>query len=249
MHGVHVHLGEQRHGSSNYQRNENIMGLAKLAYVAGPYKPCDVGGEVRPPKAVNNVCSCGEVSMMSSGVVSGGENCWSFVAVNDYFVTTLWIPSPKTAIYLEDVFGVPQEGGVSSIGKSRRMFSGLEPFVNRSQMVVGVAGSVGSGEKVVGEWWFVGDGIGDVCLRRSRTWNLQFERVEKVHEPVDLVNPIIELRVFHGLSIFIGRLLWSSGEAVGAMLSTRDMNEGKVEQKDRDDPTIHAGGRGKVGIC
>ena len=169
---------------------------------------------------------------MSGGVVSGGKNCRSFVAVNDYFVTTLWIPSPKTAIYLEEVFGVPQEGGVSGIGKSWRTFGGLEPFANASQMVVGAVGSVRSGEKVIGEWWFVGDGIGDVCLRWSRTWNLRFEQVEKVHEPVDLVNPIIKLRVFRGLSIFIGRLLWSSGEAVGAMSSTGDMNEGEVEQKD-----------------
>ena len=115
-------------------------------------------------------------------------------------------------------------------------------------MVVGVVGSVRSGEKVIGEWWFVGDGIGDVCRGRSRTRNLRFEGVEKVHKPVDLVNPIVELRVFHGFSIFIGRLLWSSGEAVGAMSSTGDMNEGKVEQKDRDDPTIHAGGWGEVGI-
>ena len=144
MHGVHVHLGEQRSGSSDYRRNEDITGLAKLAYVAGPYEPCDIGGEVWPPKAVNDVCSCREISMMS-----GGENCWSFVAVDDYFVTTLRIPAPKTAIDLEKVFGVLQEGGVSGIGKSRRTFGGLEPFANTSQMVVGAAGSVGSGEKVV----------------------------------------------------------------------------------------------------
>ena len=56
------------------------MGLVKLAYVAGPYEPCDVGGKVGPPKAVDDVCSCGEVSVMS-----GGENCWSFVTVDDYF--------------------------------------------------------------------------------------------------------------------------------------------------------------------
>ena len=102
MHGVHVHFGEQRSGSSDYWRNEDITSLAKLAYVAGPYEPCDVGGEVWPPKAVDDVCSCGEVSMMS-----GGENCWSLVAVDDYFMTTLRIPSPKTAIDLEEVFGVP----------------------------------------------------------------------------------------------------------------------------------------------
>ena len=69
-----------------------------------------------------------------------------------------------------------------------------------------------------------------------------------MHEPIDLVNPIVELRVFRRFSIFIGRLLWLLGEAVGTMSSTGDMNEGEVEQKDRDDPTIHAGGRGEVGI-
>ena len=61
-----------------------------------------------------------------------------------------------------------------------------------------------------------------------------------MHEPIDLVNPIVKLRVLRGFSICIGRLLWSAGEAVGAMSSTRDMNEGEVEQKDQDDPMIHA---------
>ena len=241
MHGVHVHFGEQRSGSSDYRRNEHITGLAKLAYVAGPYEPCNVSGEVRPPKAVGDMCSCGKISVMSSG-----ENCWSFVAVDDYFMTTLQIPSPKTAIDLEEVFSVPQKGG---IGESRRTFGGLEPFANASQMVVGAAGSIGSGEKVVGERWFVSDSVRDVCRGSSRTWKLQFEWVEKMHEPIDLVNPIVELWVLHGFSIFISRLLQSSGEAIRAMSSTGDMNKGEVEQKDRDDPTIHAGGRGEVGIC
>ena len=232
MHGVHVHLGEQRSGSSDYRRNEDVTSLAKLTYVAGPYEPCDVGGEVRPPKAVDDVCSCGEVSVMSGGVVSGGENSWSLVAVDDYFMTTLRIPSPKTTIDLEEVFGVPQEGGVSGIGKSQRTFGGLEPCANASQMVVGTAGSIGSGEKVVCERRFVSDGVGDVCRGSSRTWDLRFERIEKMHEPVDLVNPIVELRVLRGFSLFIGSLLRLSGEAVGAMSSTGDMNEGEVEQKD-----------------
>ena len=118
----------------------------KLTYVAGPYEPCNVGGEVRPPKAVSDVCPCGKVSVMS-----GGEDCQSFVTVDDYFMMTLQIPSPKMAIYLEEVFGILQESGVCGIGKSWRTFGGLEPFANMSRMVIGVAGSIGSGEKVVGE--------------------------------------------------------------------------------------------------
>ena len=201
----------------------------KLTYVASPYEPCDVSGEVRPPKAVDDVCSCGEISMMSGGIMSSSKNCWSFVTVDDYFMMALRILFPKMAIYLEEVFGIPQESGIRGIGGSQRKFGGLKPFANVSQMVVGVVGSVGLGEKVVGEQWFVGDGVGDVCWGWSWTWNLRFEWVEKVHEPVDLVNPIIELRVFHGFSIFISRLLQSSGEAVGAMSSTGNVNEGKVE--------------------
>ena len=240
MHGVHVHLGEQRSRQrSDYWRNEDVAGLAKLTYVAGPDEPCNVGGEVRSPKAVNDVCSCGEVSVMSSG-----ENCWSFVTVDDYFMTTLQIPFPKMAIYLKEVFGILQESGICGIGESRRMFSGLEPFANASQMVIGMAGSIRSGEKVIGERWFVGDGVGDVCQGCSHTWNLWFEQVEKVHEPIDLVNPIVKLRVFRRFSIFIGRLLRSVGEAIGAMLSTRDVDEGEVEQQDGDNPAIHAGGWG-----
>ena len=71
MHGVHVHLGKQRSRQrSDYQRNEDVVGLVKLTYVAGPYEPCDVGGEVKPPKVVDDVCSCGEVSIMSGSVMS-----------------------------------------------------------------------------------------------------------------------------------------------------------------------------------
>ena len=53
-----------------------------------------------------------------------------------------------------------------------------------------------------------------------------------MHEPLHLVNPIIELQVLCRFSIFIGRLSRLSGEAVRAMLSTGDMDEGEVEQKD-----------------
>ena len=137
MHGVHVHLGKQRSRSSDYWRNEDVAGLAKLTYVAGPYEPCDVGGEVRPPKVVDDVCLCGEVYMMSGSIMGSSENCWSFVAVYDHFMMTLWIPLPKTAIYLEEVFSIPQESSVCGIGESQRMFSGLKPFMNAAQMVVG----------------------------------------------------------------------------------------------------------------
>ena len=107
------------------------MGLVKWIYVTGPDEPCDISGEVRPPKAVNDVCTCGKVSVMS-----GSENCWLFVAVDDYFMTTLRIPSPKVTILLEEVLGVTQECGV---GESQGMFGGAEPFVNMAQMVVGSA--------------------------------------------------------------------------------------------------------------
>ena len=70
-----------------------------------------------------------------------------------------------------------------------------------------------------------------------------------MHEPIDLVNPIVKLQVLCGFSIFIGRLLWLAGEAIRAMSSTGDVDEGEVEQKDGDDPTVHAGGWGEVGIC
>ena len=125
------------------------------------------------------------------------------------------------------------------------MFGGLKPSANMAQLVIGAVGSIRSGEKVIGEWWIVGD----VCWGWSWPWNFWFEQVEKVHEPIDLVNPIVELWVFHGLPIFIGRLLRLLGEAVRAMLSTGDVNEGEVEQRDADNPTIHAGRWGEVRIC
>ena len=145
------------------------MGLVKLTYVTGPDKPCNVGGEVRPPKAVDDVCSCGEVS--------GGKNCWLLVAVDDYFMMTLWIPLPKMAIPLEEVFSIVQENSICDIGESQRMFSGLKPLVNASQMVICTAGSIRSWGKVIGEQWFVGDEVRDGCWGWTQTWNLWFEQV------------------------------------------------------------------------
>ena len=144
----------------------------KLTNVTGPGKPCNVGGEVRPPKVVGDVCMCGKVSVMS-----GGKNCWSFVTVNHYFMMTLQIPPPKVTIHLEEVFGVAQE----CIGESWRMFHQDKPFVNMAQMVVSSAGSIRSGEQVIGEWGFVRDGLGHgtislsglrICMN-PYTWSTQ----------------------------------------------------------------------------
>ena len=88
---------------------------------------------------VDDVCMCGKVSMMSSCIVSGSENCWLSVTVDDYFMTTLLIPSPKMAILLEEVFSIVQECGICGIGESWRMFGGVEPFMNVLQMVIGTA--------------------------------------------------------------------------------------------------------------
>ena len=63
--------------------------------MTGPDEPCNVGGKGRPPKVVDDVCACWEVSMMSGG----DKNCWSFVTINDYFMTTLQIPPPKVTIF------------------------------------------------------------------------------------------------------------------------------------------------------
>ena len=122
------------------------MGLAELTYVTGSDKPCDVGREVRPPKVVDDVCMCSKVSVMSSGVMSGSENCWSFVTVNDYIMMTLWISPPKMTILLEEVSCVVQECGVYGIGESQGTISGAEPFPNMVQMVVSSTGSIGLGE-------------------------------------------------------------------------------------------------------
>ena len=113
------------------------MGLVKLTYVTGPDEPCDVGGEVRPPKVVDDVCTCGKVSVMPGGVVSRSKNCWSFVTVDDYFMTTLQIAPPKMAIFFEEVFCIMQECGICGIGQSQRTFGGVEPFANAPQMVIG----------------------------------------------------------------------------------------------------------------
>ena len=122
------------------------MGLVEVTYVTCPDEPCNVGGEVRPPKVVDNVCTCCEVSMMSGGIMGGSENFWSPVAVDDYFMMALWIPPPNATILLKEVLGIAQKHGVCGIGESQGMFHGAEPIVNMLQMVVGLLGSLRLGE-------------------------------------------------------------------------------------------------------
>ena len=59
-------------------------------------------------------------------------------------------------------------------------------------------------------------------------WNHQLEWVKDMHEPVNLVNPIVELQVFHRFTIFISRF-WSLGEPIGAMSGSRDVNKSEVK--------------------
>ena len=50
-----------------------------------------------------------------------------------------------------------------------------------------------------------------------------------MHEPIDLVDPIVEFQVIHRISIFISRLFWMSGDTVRAVSGTGDVNESEVE--------------------
>ena len=75
----------------------------ELAQVTGSGKPGDVSGEMRPPKAIDDVGSCRKVAMMPSCIVGGGKDCQSFVWFNDNLVIPLWISPPKAAILQEEV--------------------------------------------------------------------------------------------------------------------------------------------------
>ena len=110
--------------------------------MTGPDEPCNVSGEVRPPKVVDNVCACHEVTMMSGHIMGGGKNCWLLVTVDDYFMMALLILPPKVTILSEEALSIAQEHGVCSIGESGGTFHGDEPIVNAAQMVVGSPGFI-----------------------------------------------------------------------------------------------------------
>ena len=61
----------------------------KLAQVTGLNEPGNVGSEMRPPKAINDVGSCCKVTMMPSCVMGSSEDCRPFVWVDDDLVIPL----------------------------------------------------------------------------------------------------------------------------------------------------------------
>ena len=65
-----------------------------------------------------------------------------------------------------------------------------------------------------------------------------------MHEPIHLVNPVVEIQVFHRFSIFVGRLFQSSGGAVGAVYWGCE----QVLGGNGDNPVIDAGRQGEVRI-
>ena len=151
MHRVHVHFSEQRRGDSDDWRDEDVPRLAELAQVTGSDEPGDVGGEMRPPEAIDNVGSCRKVAMMPSRVVGGGEDCRSFIWFDDDLVIPLWISPPKAAVLQEEVRGVTDKRGISFLSEVRRSAQSSEPIADAHQTPVRFARLVGSGEGVVGE--------------------------------------------------------------------------------------------------
>ena len=69
-------------------------------------------------------------------MMSSGENCWSLVTVDDYFMMALQIPPPKVTILLEEALGIVQKCSVCGIGDSQKTFHGDESVTNTVQMVI-----------------------------------------------------------------------------------------------------------------
>ena len=55
------------------------------------------------------------------------------------------------------------------------------------------------------------------------------KQVQKMHEAIYLVNPIIKVWVIHGIQVIIGMLPRTARETVRSMLSTWNVNKGEVE--------------------
>ena len=151
MHCVHVHFSKQRRGDSDDWRDEDVPRLMALAQVTGLDKPGDVGGGMRPPKAIDDVGSCRKVTMMPSCVMGGGEDCWSFTWFDDDLVIPLWISPPKAAVLQEEVGGVADKRGISFLGQVRWSAQGSKPITDAGQTFVCFVRLVGSREGAVGK--------------------------------------------------------------------------------------------------
>jgi hypothetical protein len=56
MHGISIGFGKDRGGSGNDWGNEDLMGLAQLAYMTCFSIPVNIADHTGPPKALTDVC-------------------------------------------------------------------------------------------------------------------------------------------------------------------------------------------------
>ena len=93
--------------------------------------------------------------------------------------------------------------------------------------------------RVVGDIQVIYGFRGECCVFVGRS-NLKTGRVKKMHEAIYLIDPVIELWIILRVIVVISWLPRASREAVGSVLCTWNMDESKVKEKDRDDPTVDA---------
>ena len=59
-----------------------------------------------------------------------------------------------------------------------------------------------------------------------------------MHEAIYLIDPVIKLQIIFRIIFFFFQLLRVSGETIGSMLHTWNVDESEVEEKDRDNPGV-----------
>jgi hypothetical protein len=210
MHGVHVHLCEERSGSCDDGRNGDLSCLPELTDVARPDIPSNVLANIGPPVPLREE-GVGHVESVVPCIVVGGLHHSGVLSIVEYaLMGTLWVALPYLATIDEEVSGIADDECVLMIADAVRSFKGHEPMMGIVKMLIGVDRRVQARccvrdvailvrAEVRGhlcEVLICGKGIKQIGRNSGRNC-----RIDEVGEPVKVVNPIIE--IFLNIFLFL----------------------------------------------
>ena len=136
VHGVHVHLGEERSRGHDDGRDQDLASLSELAYVAGFYIPGHISAHEQPPVALRDK-GIGCVEAVVSGVVMCHFQGLDTVVFVEYpLVGALGVMLPQYVVINEESASIVDDVNILAVigvGRSLKVYQpvvcSLEPLI------------------------------------------------------------------------------------------------------------------------
>ena len=136
VHGVHVHLGEERSGGHDNGWDQDLASLSELAYVAGFYIPGHIPAHEWPPVALcDKGVGCIEATV-SGIVVCCFQGLDTVVFVEYPLVCTLGVALPQYVVVDEESASIADDANVLAVIGVGRSLKVYQPVVCGLELLI-----------------------------------------------------------------------------------------------------------------